>query len=257
MGLSSNILWHQTKKKGLEDILKSRIFKFSYSQEKVPVADYEIAFPMISFCDLPFSEFANYMGKYGGYSIGLSRNWGKKNHFNPVWYCYANSIVESNLFSILRNANPAQEQYVLKLAEIIAYVKPVEGKLNVKGRKYLNYRFMDEREVRLVPPFQYLKDENFQYMLSKQEYIEYKKQHNEMSLLPIGIKFEWNDIKYIVVQNEPNIVEFKNLLHKLGCTNENISIFYQQQIKEDFIGIEHDQEQNRNFVPVDIRNIIV
>lgn len=54
--------------------------------------DIEAAFPMVSFCDLPFSEIGDYLKKYGGYSIGLSREWGIKNFFSTVWYCEPSSL---------------------------------------------------------------------------------------------------------------------------------------------------------------------
>lgn len=56
MGLSSNILWHQTNEKGFYNILKSKMLLYSYSLEKiVPLFRLTpIAFPMISVSDFPF-----------------------------------------------------------------------------------------------------------------------------------------------------------------------------------------------------------
>ena len=76
MGLSSNILWHQTKTDALKQILRTRTFRFAYSKEIIPGTGVTMAFPIISFCNLPLAEFADYGNKYGGYSIGMSREWG-------------------------------------------------------------------------------------------------------------------------------------------------------------------------------------
>lgn len=89
MGLSSNILWHQTKKDAFFKILRSKEFLYSYSIENVfPIKeDQGLAIPMISMSDFPFSEIANNKWAYGDYTIGLSREWGIKNGFSPVLYC--------------------------------------------------------------------------------------------------------------------------------------------------------------------------
>lgn len=247
MGLSSNILWHQTKKSNLINILRLKNFLFSYSKERFIKTNIEIAFPMISFCDLPLSEFAGYIGKYGGYSIGMSREWGRINRFNPVWYCESNSLIEHQLSDLLlKHIVNKKIRDVSLLLELNAYIKPVEGELNVKGHRYSNYRFMDEREVRLVPDFKVLNKNKLKFILTQEQYIKYKNTNKNNSTLPLGIPFDWKDIKYIVVQNEANIDEFKKILAILGCDNNKISIFHQQQVKEDFIGIEHDIEKGDN-----------
>lgn len=102
MGLSSNVLWHQTKKDGLMGILKAKKLYFSYSLENIlsfrKIGG--IAFPMISLCDLPLSEFTDSKWAYGDYAIGLSREWGEKNGFNPVCYCHANSDYKKRMMYI-------------------------------------------------------------------------------------------------------------------------------------------------------------
>ena len=117
MGLSSNILWHQTKTGLLKQILKSRSFCFAYSKEVLPGSDKVTAFPMISFCNLPFAEFADYGNKYGGYSIGMSREWGMRNHFTPVLYCDDTSNIMNHLSLIgktcLHNKNIKEASYIL------------------------------------------------------------------------------------------------------------------------------------------------
>lgn len=86
MGLSSNLLWHQTDRESIELILRTQKLLFSYSRENNLWDNSVTAYPMISLCDLPFSEMSDYLGKYGDYTLGFSRSWGIENHFNPVWY---------------------------------------------------------------------------------------------------------------------------------------------------------------------------
>lgn len=95
MGLSSNILWHQTKSSGFYKILESKQLLYSYSLERiVPLKGFKaVAFPMISLSDFPFSEIANNKWTYGNYCIGFKREWGVKVGFSPVWYCSFGSEV--------------------------------------------------------------------------------------------------------------------------------------------------------------------
>lgn len=241
MGLSSNTLWHQTKKGFLERILKERRFTFSYSKETLPNSEI-IAFPMISFCDLPFSEFADYITKYGGYSIGLSKEWGMKNGFNPVWYCnYESCVIE-----YIKNSK--------MFYDTLSYIKPIEGELIVRSRKYNNYRYMDEREVRLTPQKNKLQEIKVKPYLTTDEYKTYKEQNKNSTQIPLHIPFEWNDIKYIIVQNSDNKAEFRELLKKLGCDNDNIHLYDSKQIKEDIIGIVHNKEA-KFYLPEDHKEL--
>lgn len=89
MGLSSNILWHQTGEEGFYAILKSKRLRYSYCLERI-IPEFKlkpIAFPMISVSDYPFSEIGNNKWAYGNYCIGFKQNWGVKVGFSPVTYC--------------------------------------------------------------------------------------------------------------------------------------------------------------------------
>lgn len=243
MGLSSNILWHQTKTDSLKQILRTRTFRFAYSKEIIPGTGVTMAFPMISFCNLPLAEFADYGNKYGGYSIGMSREWGIKNRFNPVLYCENTSNIVRRLASIISNLQSGAEfsDKVLDVLECLAYIKPIEDTLEVGDRKYTNYRFMDEREVRLVPDFTDFKRRLILPILTPEQYGQYKLEHNNKPILEESISYEWSDIKYIIVKNNTNITEYRKLLNRLDCNNDNIHIFDQQQVREDFIGIGHNK----------------
>lgn len=242
MGLSSNILWHQTTKDGLIKIIKSSCFKYSYSTEAIfkgtkDTDSSALGIPMISFSDLPFSELENYIGKYGNYIIGINSDWGKKNGFSPVWYCYESSnILKYILNNIISENQELEDESNSPFIEILKYIKFVEGPL--KEHKYSKYRFMDEREVRFCPESHELVEKKYKTILTFKQYQEYKKEHGN-SLLDLGVKFEINDIKYIIVKNDGNIDEFDKLL-KSKSINHKVHIFSENQIKEDFIGLNHD-----------------
>ena len=70
MPLSLNSVIHHTDSyTKLTGIIKDR-FKVKYCLEKVNGQD--IAFPIISFCDIPLSQIQHHAKTYGKYGIGLS-----------------------------------------------------------------------------------------------------------------------------------------------------------------------------------------
>ncbi len=156
--------------------------------------------------------------------IGFSREWGHKNHFNPVLYCEQFSYVDQWVTNNLSSQT--------KCFDVISYIKPVEGPLPKRNMKV--YRFYDEREVRLVLP-----PEKFT-VLSDSEYEQYKKQNNGNSCTKMAIPFDLNDIKYIIVLNENNIAEVKKVLNNSNPSNSLPIILTKKQIEDDIIGKNHN-----------------
>lgn len=236
MGLSSNLLWHQTDRDSIELILRSQKLLFSYSREQNLWDDSQTAYPMISLCDLPFSEMSDYLGKYGDYTIGFNRKWGLMNHFNPVWYCDQNSYVERHIQEEINNGN----------LSIAAYVKPVEGALETQKYIYKNYRYYDEREVRIVPSRKAMDEIKEEWSLSSVEYEEYKTRHANKAIIPkLFIPFSWADVRFIIVKAENQINYFRKLLADLKCDNTSIGIFSQKRVRQDFIGVAHNIKKEK------------
>ena len=212
MGLSSNTLWHQTKKDGLKGIIKDKCLYLSYSLEDMTSLGYtaKFAYPMVSVCDLPLSETGNYLKKYGDYMIGLS----------------AGDKIDDD------------EDYQ-KIIYIMSHIKQYEGPL--PKRHYKNYRFYDERELRFVPYYDALKEFGEKPFLW--DYEGYKKSHNNSSLLTkdLNVMFDWEDIKYIIVETENEKNEFWKLIeNRSGRTDLHIPILTNREVKEDIIGTSHD-----------------
>ena len=87
MGLSSNILWHQTTLDGLKGILKEQGFFYSYSLESILSRESKnnlnVAFPMVSLCDLPFSELSKAEQEYINYGVEQGYNKGYQFETSP------------------------------------------------------------------------------------------------------------------------------------------------------------------------------
>ena len=241
MGLSSNIIWHQTDFNGLRSIMKLKRFHYSYSLESIKwkSSRVDIAFPMISFCDIPLSDITEYLGKYGNYTIGLKRSWGKTVGVCPVWYRDKDTIslkTQMDSFRGIENKDPyslSEEEIILW--QVVANTKNHEGEL-VK-RKFSSYRFFDEREVRLVPTYDELLLSKVKPFMKKEEYDKYKSNYGNSLISNMWADFEYSDIAYIIYSNKrSSVVElFK------GCDYDNIVFLSHKQVKEDIIGMSHNR----------------
>lgn len=247
MGLSSNIIWHQTDFKGLKAILESKSFCCSYSLEDIrwKSSCLQRAFPMISFCNIPISDLSEYLtnnetneytGKYGKYTIGLKQNWGFKNGVSPVWYHNPQSLSLHeimNRHSILQSKDWGEPEILLW--RLLSHIKNHEGSLT--KYKFKSYRFYDEKEIRYVPDYSTLKDKDIPCVLTPKEYDNYKSTHNRTALMPqFKLPFDINDIVYILISSSS---QKHRIIELLGNASKNVIILSYQQIIEDIIGLEH------------------
>lgn len=239
MGLSSNILWHQTNKNGFYSILKTKKLLYSYSLERVvPAFKMDpIAFPMISMCDYPFSEIGNNKWTYGNYCIGFKRSWGEKVGFSPVWYCSIGSRGLRQLDVLLEEGIKKESKGIFGVAMFLfAHIKFDQAPLKVNKRIFNKYRFYDEREWRIVPYITETDSAELYPFLTESGYKEYKQTHNGNSHLGIGVEFDYDDINYIIVENEEDVHCTREIV------GERIHVFTKNEVVEDVIGVGHHEE---------------
>lgn len=238
MGLSSNILWHQTNKDGFYAILKSKKLRYSYSLERiVPTFKIEpIAFPMISVCDYPFSEIASNKWTYGDYCIGFNRSWGEKTGFSPVWYCSYGSRGLRQLDVLLKEGLNSSKGIFGAIMFLFANMKLDQAPLVTKKRKFKNYRFYDEREWRIVPYITESDNGGLMPFLTEEAYNEYKESHQGNSLTDLGVEFEYDNILYIVVADEEDVKATRLIV------GDKIHIFTKKEVMENFVGVDHNAE---------------
>jgi len=224
--ISSNTLFHFTNKAdNLIGILENEFhpkfcleeFVIKDQNDDVKDKEHEIAIPMVCFCDLPLSQVGNHLLFYGSYGIGMKKEWGKRNGLNPVFYVTNESAALVNfqkvfqfLFETLapQNTNPVVYHPQSNSLEFASYFKPYEGPM-WRNNQYVEKRFYDEREWRYIPSMQRLLASNVKVpcRLFKEEYM------NPISLAQANssvgrqalLKFEPNDIKYIIVSKESEI----------------------------------------------------
>lgn len=248
MGFSSNILWHQTSFANLKKILQSKSLRFAYSLETIKAKDEEVklAFPMISLCDLPIGEMADYIGRYGKCSIAFTREWAIKNQFNPVWYCDSNSYPLSYIIAAKDALSlPKGEGHPLKtiVYNILGNTKNIEGP--IPRHNYKTFRFYDEREYRLTPTPEIAKqlqkrNPGIKLVMDEAGYNAYKGANKSplISDEKASVSFTGEDIYCIMVDSEYQISQINNLLNKMHIGG--VHIFTNEEVRKNIIGIGHN-----------------
>lgn len=239
MGLSSNILWHQTNKECFYEILKSKKLRYSYCLEKIILGFNldPIAFPMISVSDYPLSEIGSNKWAYGNYNIGFTQEWGVKAGFSPVWYCSFGSRGLLQLNKLLVDAIKTKSEPLLSTAMyMFSNMKFDKSTLITHKKIYKEYRYYDEREWRCIPDIKEMHEAKVWPFLMENHYKEYKKAHDGQSLLDMGVEFQYDNIHYIIVEKDEDVQKTRDIV------GDRIHIFTKNEVVEDVIGIEHHEE---------------
>lgn len=230
MALTPNSVFHFTKEyNSLLGILKNN-FALSYAREKFVYLGEEMEYriPMVSFCDLKLSDIKNHIENFGFYGIGLNKEWAIENDLNPVWYIPINSNQTFYMRHLLENAISLVPQLkdngklftnTVLVLSIFNYIKNYNGDVERSdGTTIENYRFADEREWRYcLDPIKIIeeKDENGIPL----SYIGFgsKMKKSELNNLIKHLKlaFEPNDINYIIVKDEEEIIPLINYIKEV------------------------------------------
>lgn len=253
MPISPNTLIHFTKnKENLKSILIEN-FKVGYCHEKTTIGGKEtFAYvPMVSFCDIPLSQIKDHISKYGEYGIGLTREWAVRNKLNPVLYIEQNSLFSQSFMNAThyflsqaqqkKSTEFLDDNYfnaLLALGEMRGYIKNYQANLDRKAEIIQDYRFADEREWRFVPQT----NDGKQVIMSKERYNSADGVVDKQKLIDVfRLKFEPNDIKYVIIKEDSEIREFINHLRKAkekNYSSDDIDrlttrILTTEQIKQD------------------------
>lgn len=266
ISLSSNTLFHFTNNaENLMEIL-SYGFKPRFCLEQFGITDlllnerekaaiksvesFEDALPMTCFCDLPISHIASHLEFYGSYGIGLTKEWAMKNGLTPLTYVHHNSSQINYLRNLtklifdltngkkFKSYNDPRNQ----LFELAGFFKPYEGEM-WRINKYVTKKFYDEREWRYIPFIIPESEEEFKedYRLNKEEFLNEVKRAKANKYVAENhpLKFEFEDIKYIIIKSDLEAQAMTETINSLSFTNpqKNLlvtKIISTQQIKEDF-----------------------
>ena len=224
---SANVLCKYMKKQEyLDEIIQNAAIIPRYVIEPLDYLSlreiYKISFPMICFCDIPFSKVATHMSQYGEYGIGLDKETVlNKYRVQPIHYMNENSPLMDDFREAFKTALGEKfegEASVLTayLMSSLMYMKPISGfDENGNGDREL-YVYQDECEWRYIPSDQFPKDlhlilkQNETTEKAKEKYSAVLKNHQECWL-----RFEWKDVRYIMVPDEAAVKKTIAMIQKL------------------------------------------
>lgn len=182
------------------------------------------AFPMVCFCDIPLSRIEDHVAFYGGFGLGLTREWAIKNQLNPIFYISRSSPIGNGVLEMLHTVIAAdQEQNKKAKAEnkkheitkawfsamhVLSHMKPLNGQIVVAG-KPVNKDFYLESEWRFVPV---VKESE---VLTEASFADTAllEATNKRLQTESCLRFAPNDVRYIFVPTDsdiPRLVSYMN-----------------------------------------------
>lgn len=251
MALSSNTVIHLTNRvQALIGILTNN-FKIRYCKEMIysKSTHVDLIIPMVSFCDIPFSQILRHIDSYGSYGIGLKKQWAEENDLNPVFYLDNNSMLSDNIIKHSRIHLQRDKKTIDELDEedrlaldFIRFIKNYQGDLKRIGKKTIkDYRFSDEREWRYVlnPKLKYPLFGAVQTI--EEEKIPLAKKLYNDKIENERLKFTPEDINYIIIKRENERDKIISTLEKVNSkyAHEQVKrltsrIISTEQLRTDF-----------------------
>lgn len=204
------------------------------------------AVPVISFCDIPLSKVSVHVGKYGGYAIGVSKEFATTNQFSKVLYLDQFSSVTKGIFGIhdytITNFHKIDEDKGFSILndgvlQLLQVMKNNVGPLIRKAGPVGQYKFFEEMEWRYTP---------FVYPKHNQVYADFEeleKHYPEKPHLPdYSLPLKFDDINWIIVRRNdeiPSLISSLKTFANLFQSQDELEILISrilsiEQIENDF-----------------------
>lgn len=158
-----------------------------------------LAWPMVSFCDIPISRLGEHTNIYGDYGIGLCRKRLKSTGLNPILYISPDSTLKNLLGELVLGIPKTSDMRVMSSGMYLcAYCKPLIGDSETNFRD-----FYSECEWRFIPWIDasdknneygfFLKEEEFNNE-STREKANRERRNAMLTIVP-------DDVRYLLVKN--------------------------------------------------------
>jgi hypothetical protein len=166
---------------------------------------------------IPLSQIGRHLNVYGDYGIGMTKTWGMQNGISPVLYTYPGSLPMKRfgrLMKILDGIPKSPDQPFRKTHDFVSFLKPYEGQLHRPGKILENIRFYDKREWRFLPE---LPTDFVPLFLTKEKFMNHEmRTQANLKLAAISrLSFVPNDIRYLVVRGDEEIVPLTNQIEQI------------------------------------------
>ena len=181
-----------------------------------------IAYPMSCFCDIPLSKITAHTDFYGGFGLGMTKEWGIRKRLNPIFYLSDNSIIPNLIQSFLLKTAPidfwksiqSEKTNQNTIIQLMKFLKPLRGKMKVNGKE-VTKNFDEECEWRYAPT----SDENNLFPNFLPNFLannnEELQDSNIVTKKVASLNFEPSDIKYIFVPEDSNIPTIINKINTI------------------------------------------
>lgn len=244
-----------TKLTYLENALQHRALMPRYYGEDVRYLDIgldEISYPMVCFCDINIHRLRDHIAMYGGYGIAFSKVWGIKAGIQPLQYINAYSPLRKDLTCAFNEAMKrgseyhdgedgfagdvtAAENYLLSQ---MMFLKPIIGKMP-RNHEYITRNFTDECEWRYIPDTTKVDLPQVVVEEDKAAVPLLNKTLQSENCKSCWLKFEYSDIKYIILPRQDSFAELCAILDRnvesLNIKRQLISkVIIWEDAKEDF-----------------------
>lgn len=212
---SATSLFHFVDKlEYLLEILEKQALIPRYCREDVEYLDIEfksLAYPMICFCDINFHKIKSHVEFYGKYGVGFSKDWGIKNKVQPIQYINKNSYLQSDFkeaFSASLKSKVDDLAHDFLLTQML-YYKPLHGTMT-RQNQHIKKVFTDECEWRYIPNVSLYKLKSV--LKENEEFLRNDYNNALKQAKGCWLKFNWNDIKYIIIESNDYFSEILNIL---------------------------------------------
>ena len=178
---------------------------------------------------------------YGSYGIAFSKEWGESHNLQPVHYINENSDYVKDfqkVFNHSLNLENLDDLIANDLLNRLSFMKPVRGIMERKipmedNNNTLSINFLknfhDEKEWRYVPSSQNLDQCKIPPMFTNSNKFAFLDRINNISIPnstfeSLWLKFELEDIKYIIVPNANSRNSIIKFILELAIEEENHNI---------------------------------
>lgn len=203
MNARTKTLFHFTKSlEILQKILKEGFWPQYSLEDTAWIANNipsRLAWPMVSFCDIPISRLDEHTDSYGYYGVGLSRKRWKSTGLNPVLYISPNSALRQFLAELISQTltNPVPRTKTLGMY-LLGHCKPLVGDVsnNLKD-------FYSECEWRYIPWVEGADGQNkYGFFLTESDFRDENKRReaNAERRLDRMLEFVPADVRYLLVK---------------------------------------------------------
>lgn len=165
-----------------------------------------LAWPMVSFCDIPISRLHEHTEFYGCYGIGLYRSHWEINGLNPVLYVSNDSTLRKFLHELILDTRKTHDEKMKTAGMVMmAYCKPMRGHVHgIENKKEKD--FYSECEWRFISSIESTQG-NSRFFLSEEEFRDQQllKQANEERRKDQMLEFCLDNVRYIAVKSREEV----------------------------------------------------